>query len=228
MIFDRSRTLLGEEAFARLRAKKVAIFGLGGVGGWCAEALVRTGVRNLLLVDSDSVAPSNVNRQVMATTATIGEVKIEALSRRLKEISPDVELELQPRRYDETSAGTFALERFDFVVDAIDSIDCKMRLIRETLELENTVLLSSMGAARRFDPTRVKTSPFSQVTGDALAKALRQRLRKSGGMPVKDFTCVWSDEQLAPSDNGRLGSLMQVTAVFGLALASIIVRSARI
>ena len=226
MIFDRARTLLGEEAFERLRAKKVAIFGLGGVGGWCAEALVRTGVRNLMLVDFDSIAPSNVNRQVMATSSTIGEVKIEALSKRLKEISPDVELELQPRRYDETSAGTFALERFDFVVDAIDSIDCKMRLIREVVALERAVLLSSMGAARRFDPTRVKVTPFSKVTGDALAKALRQRFRKSGGMPEKDFTCVWSDEPPAPSADGSLGSLMQVTAVFGLAIASVIVRSA--
>ena len=226
MIFDRARTLLGEEAFERLKAKKVAIFGLGGVGGWCAEALVRTGVRNLMLVDFDSIAPSNVNRQVMATSSTIGEVKIEALSKRLKEISPDVELELQPRRYDETSAGTFALERFDFVVDAIDSIDCKMRLIREVVALERAVLLSSMGAARRFDPTRVKMTPFSKVTGDALAKALRQRFRKSGGMPEKDFTCVWSDEPPAPSADGSLGSIMQVTAVFGLVLASVIVRSA--
>ena len=227
MIFERSRTLLGDGAFRRLRDTGVAIFGLGGVGGWCAEALVRTGVRRLMLVDPDSVAASNVNRQVMATGSTIGEAKAAALARRLREISGDVALDLQPRRYDESSAGTFGLERFDYVIDAIDSLDCKALLIRETLALQRPTLLSSMGAARRFDPLRVRVSPFSKVAGDALARALRQRLRRAGGMPDRDFACVWSDEPAAPMPPGALGSLMQVTAAFGLALASQVVNAAR-
>lgn len=227
MVFERASALLGAAAFERLRNARIAIFGLGGVGGWCAEALVRTGVRRLMLVDPDRVADSNVNRQTMATAATVGEVKIEALARRLREISGDVELELRPRRYDETTAGAFGLERFDFVIDAIDSLDCKARLIREVLALDGPTLFSSMGAARRFDPLRVRATGFRQVAGDALAKALRQRLRKSGGMPDRDFTCVWSDEPSAELDAGVLGSLMQVTAVFGLALAGLVVNAVR-
>ena len=225
MIFERARSLLGDDAFRRVENARVAIFGLGGVGGWCAETLVRTGVRRMMLVDSDAVAPSNVNRQVMATPATVGQTKIEALARRLREISPAAELELRAERYDASSRGTFGLERFDFVIDAIDAIDCKVLLVREVLELGKPKLFSSMGAARRFDPTRVRASAFSRVAGDALAKALRRRFRLSGGIPDEDFTCVWSDEPPAPMPDGGLGSLMQVTAAFGVALASLVVNS---
>lgn len=225
MIFERARSLLGEDAFDRLCAANVAIFGVGGVGGWCAEALVRTGVRHLTIVDPDRVVLSNVNRQTMATSATIGQLKVEALAARLKEISPDVKLEPIARRYDETTAGTFDLECFDCVVDAIDSIDCKALLIRETLAVGRPTLFSSMGAARRFDPTRIHSTLFSRVSGDRLAKALRRRFRESGGIP--DFHCVWSDEPSASVPGGGLGSLMQVTAAFGMALASLVIDFAR-
>ena len=211
-----------------MREIRVAIFGLGGVGSWCAEALVRTGVRKFMLVDCDRVAASNVNRQAMATPATVGKVKIEAMAARMKEIEPGAEFELRPVRYDETTAGSFGLGRFDFAIDAIDSIGCKARLVREVIGCGGPELFSSMGAARRFDPTRVRTSPFSRVEGDALAKALRRTFRRTpGGMPEKDFFCVWSAEPLAELPDRSLGSLVQTTAVFGLALAALVTDSVR-
>ena len=121
-MFGRVELMLGTETLRRLKTTKVAIFGLGGVGSWCAESLVRSGVSELLLVDSDRVAETNVNRQLMATTATIGDVKVEALAKRLREINPDVKLDVRAQIYDETTADSFGLEQYDYVIDAIDSL----------------------------------------------------------------------------------------------------------
>ena len=130
---ERSRTLLGEDALSSLSRVRVAVFGLGGVGGWCAEALVRTGVRRILLVDADVVAPSNVNRQIMATPATVGRRKADALAARLAEIAPDAEIESRAVFYDEATAPSFDLGSYDYVIDAIDSVRSKALLVRSAL-----------------------------------------------------------------------------------------------
>lgn len=219
---ERSRTLLGEDALSSLSRVRVAVFGLGGVGGWCAEALVRTGVRRILLVDADVVAPSNVNRQIMATPATVGQRKADTLAARLAEIAPDAEIESRAVFYDETTAPSFDLGSYDYVIDAIDSVRSKALLIRSALAHPGATLLSSMGAAKRIDPSRVRAVEFSKIQGDGLARAVRTALRKSGGIPERDFTCVCSDEP--PLCDG-LGSVVTVTAAFGLLLASIVVRN---
>ncbi|MDY5597574.1 MAG: ThiF family adenylyltransferase, partial [Kiritimatiellia bacterium] len=182
-IFERSISLLGDEAFSRISGYRVAIFGVGGVGGWCAEALVRTGVRNITLVDDDIVAESNVNRQRQATPSTIGRMKVEALRDILLDIAPDAAIASIAERYTPASAARFdnTLDSADFVIDAIDSVDCKAHLIQrcanpavaEGGKMRRPILFSSMGAALRTDPTRVRTSPFNKVTGDGLARALR-------------------------------------------------------
>ena len=214
-IFGRTALLLGAEAvnaFARLR---VAVFGVGGVGGWCAESLVRSGVGHLTIVDSDSVCDSNVNRQVMATSRTIGQKKVDALRERLLEINPAAEVVAEARKYSAETAATFDLDGYDYVVDAIDS-------------LERPVLISSMGAARKTDPFRIRRSEFWKVQGDGLARALRRRFRQLGEFPAKKFTCVWSDEPPAPlSRGGVLGSAVHVTGMFGFALAGIVLMSSR-
>ena len=226
--FDRLGLLMGTEAvdaFARLR---VAVFGVGGVGGWCAESLMRSGVGHLTVVDSDRVCTSNVNRQVMATSRTIGQMKVEALRARLLEINPQAEVVPFARAYSAETAATFDLGDFDYVVDAIDSVRAKAHLINFVTRLERPVLISSMGAARKTDPFRIRKSEFWKVDGDGLARALRRRFRQQGEFPAKKFTCVWSDELPAPlGKGGVLGSAVHVTAMFGFALAGLVLREVK-
>ena len=218
--FSRSEALLGSEAMAQLKAARVLVVGVGGVGSWCAEALVRTGVGKITLVDDDVVAESNVNRQCPATAATIGRPKVEAMAERLKAINPGCEVEAICARY--TSSSVSSLKSFDLVIDAIDSVDCKAELILGATEA-GVPIVSSMGAALRLDPTKVKVTRFEKVEGDGLARALRQRFKKLGRFPKGKFGCVWSAERAIEQPNNRTilkGSIMPVTATFGMCLAS--------
>ena len=226
-IFSRTELLLGVEAVDALARLRVAVFGVGGVGGWCAESLVRSGVGHLTVVDSDCVCASNVNRQVMATSRTVGQMKVEALRERLLDINPVAEVLAEARVYSPETSGSFGLDGFDYVVDAIDSVAAKAHLINAVTRLERPVLVSSMGAARRTDPFRIRRSEFWKVQGDGLARALRARFRKTGEFPAKKFACVWSDEPPAPSRAGdALGSAVYVTGMFGFALAGLVLQGA--
>ena len=221
--FQRTELLLGAEAMRALAKTRVIVVGTGGVGSWCAEALARTAVGHLTLVDSDRVCASNVNRQLMATSATIGEPKVTALARRLREINPAADIKSVDGVYSADTASTFKLEEFDYVIDAIDSVADKAQLIRHALSLPSVTLFSSMGAARRLDPFRIRATEFWKVQGDGLARALRNRFRKTGEFPARKFTCVWSEEP----PRAESGTVMHVTAAFGLALASLVVRKAQ-
>ncbi len=222
--FDRLGLLMGAEAVGAFRRLRVIVF---GVGGWCAESLVRSGVGHVTVVDSDRVCASNVNRQVMATSRTVGQMKVEALRERLLEINPAAEIAAEARVYSAETSGMFGLDGFDYVVDAIDSVAAKAHLVNAVTRLARPVLVSSMGAARRTDPFRIRQSEFWKVRGDGLARALRARFRKAGAFPAKKFTCVWSDEVPAPTGaDGVLGSAVHVTAMFGFALAGLVLRGA--
>ena len=222
--FDRAERMLGGEMMNALAGLRVAAFGLGGVGSWCVESLVRSGVGHLMLVDSDTVCASNVNRQAMATTRTVGSVKAEALAERLREINPDVDLDVRQCRYCAESAAEFDFSRFDYVIDAIDSVEDKMLLIRNALASPNTTLFSSMGAAFKMDPFQIRHSAFRKVEGDGLARALRQRFKKSGGIPERQFECVWSNERREGQSFERpCGSIVHTTASFGFALAGLVI-----
>lgn len=216
--FERTAELLGARAFTALKSTKIAVFGLGGVGSWCLEALVRSGVGEFLLVDFDRVAESNVNRQLPATSKTIGEVKARVLAERMREINPEVRLEVREEKYTAENAAAFALENYDYVIDAIDSVPHKAALIRHALSLPTVTLFSSMGAGRRVDPSKVMTSEFKKIEGDGLARALRQNFKKTNLYPARKFTCVWSREQ--PRENGTIAP---VTGVFGLTLAALVI-----
>ena len=225
--FDRLGLLMGAGAVDVFKRLRVAVFGVGGVGGWCAESLVRSGVGHLMIVDSDRVCASNVNRQVMATSRTVGQMKVEALRERLLEINPAAEVAAEARVYSAETSGTFDLAGFDYVVDAIDSLRAKAHLINAVTRLARPVLVSSMGAARKTDPFRIRKSEFWKVQGDGLARALRRRFRQLGEFPAKKFTCVWSDELPAPLGEGHaLGSAVHVTGMFGFALAGLVLRAA--
>jgi len=226
-IFDRLGVLMGAEAVDAFKRLRVAVFGVGGVGGWCAESLVRSGVGHVTVVDSDRVCASNVNRQVMATSRTVGRMKVEALRERLLEINPAAEIAAEARVYSAETSAAFDLGGFDYVVDAIDSVAAKAHLINAVTRLARPVLVSSMGAARKTDPFRIRRSEFWKVQGDGLARALRARFRKTGAFPAKKFTCVWSDETPGPMGaGGVLGSAVHVTAMFGFALGGLVLRAA--
>ena len=219
--FERSIQLLGEAAFSRLQTRRVILFGVGGVGGWCAEALVRTGLRHLTIVDFDTVSTGNINRQAAATALTVGQPKAEAMRRRLLDICPDADITALNCRYTPENADIFHLSDYDYILDAIDSTECKAHLMVQALRT-NAVFFSSMGAGRKLDPTRVHIKPFKQVEGCPLARALRTRLRKTGQMPDKPFMCVYSDEQPLAGGGEGIGSLMPVVGTFGMTLASLV------
>lgn len=243
-IFSRMELLVGGGVMERLGSARVIVFGVGGVGSWCAEGLVRSGVRRLTIVDSDCVSVSNVNRQLMATARTIGRAKVEALRERLLEINPGAEIVAVRGVYTADTAERFCLDGYDYVVDAIDSLRDKALLILNACR-SGAVLFSSMGAALKLDPTRVQVAEFWRVKGCPLAAALRRRFRRGGEMPAKRFRCVFSDELLsnmggsgAPADEAELacgggrracvnGSAVHITAVYGFTLAGLVIGDIR-
>ena len=228
-IFARTELLLGEPCLARLAATRVILFGVGGVGSWCAETLVRSGIGHLTLVDGDQVMASNCNRQLPALTTTIGRNKVEVLRERLLQINPDADVQAICGRYNADTADTFGLADCDYVIDAIDSLKDKALLIRHVTSLPHTRLFSSMGAARKFDPTRIRIAEFSKVSGDPLARALRHAFKHDRLFPARKFLCVYSDEQLPnahPNPDNANGTMAHITAIFGHMLAYLVLRDA--
>ena len=194
-IFNRTQLLLGSDAMERLNSIKVIIFGVGGVGSWCAESLVRSGISHLTVVDSDRVCITNINRQLMATVKTVGQVKVEALKERLLTINPMAEIDARQQIFSEETADSFCLDSYDYIIDAIDSLKDK-RLLIEMACNTKAVFFSSMGAALKMDPTRIKVAEFWKVEGCPLARALRQRFKRLKRKPARKFLCVYSDELL--------------------------------
>jgi tRNA A37 threonylcarbamoyladenosine dehydratase len=237
-IFSRAELLLGSEAMERMAQKRVAVFGVGGVGSWCAESLVRTGIGHLMLVDADRVTVSNINRQLMATTLTVGRPKTEALRERLLTINPEADIRAVQNIFCEETAEEFDLDSFDYVIDAIDSLKDKALLLLRTCR-SRAKLFASMGAALKLDPTRIRVAEFRRIEGDPLARALRKKFKNWGEWPERRFLCVYSDELLAnqnlpqpqESDAPLLynkvqtnGSLAHITAIFGFTLAGLVVQ----
>ena len=194
-IFRRTELLLGKEMMQRLSSRRVIIFGVGGVGSWCAESLVRSGIRQLTIVDSDRVCITNINRQLMATTKTVGQVKVDVLRERLLTINPSAEITALQKIFTEETADSFDIGSYDYVIDAIDSLKDKALLILMACRL-GVKLFSSMGAALKLDPTRIQVAEFWKVKGDPLARALRNRFKRDKQFPRRKFLCVFSDELL--------------------------------
>ena len=223
-IFSRSELLLGEKAMNCIGEKRVIIFGVGGVGSWCAESLVRSGIKHLTIVDSDTVCASNINRQLMATTETIGQVKVDVLRQRLLTINPSAEITAIHEFFTAETAESFHLDCYDYIIDAIDSLKDKALLILMACET-NATFFASMGAALKLDPTRIKISEFWKIQGDPLARALRKADKREGQYPSRKFLCVYSDELIEPQGEGK-GSLVHITAIFGNMLAGLVIQDA--
>lgn len=194
-IFNRTELLVGTTIMDSIANKKVIIFGVGGVGSWCAESLIRSGIRNLTIVDSDRVCITNINRQLMATTETVGHVKVDALKERLLAINPHANIEAIQKIYCEENAEEFDLNSYDYIIDAIDSLKDKASLILQACKTP-AVFFSSMGAALKMDPSQIKVAEFWKVRGCPLGAALRKKYKRAKIKPAHRFRCVYSEELL--------------------------------
>lgn len=237
-IFARTALLLGNDVMEKLARTRVIIFGVGGVGSWCAESLIRTGIGHLTMVDFDTICASNVNRQLMATTRTVGQVKADVLRERLLEINPDAEIVAIKGLYTPETAESFGLDSYDVIIDAIDSLDNKAHLIRHACRTQ-ALFVSSMGAALKMNTQKIAVAEFWKVKGCPLAAALRRKFKKSGDLPARKFKCVYSEELLqnkeveqpaestdnpTPFFKARTnGTLAHTTAIFGFTLAGLVI-----
>ena len=210
-IFNRTELLLGMDVMQALSEVRVILFGVGGVGSWCAEGLVRSGVKHLTIVDSDRVSITNVNRQLMATTKTVGQVKVEALKNHLLEINPNAEIEAIQAIYCENTADRFDLDSYDYVVDAVDSLKDKALLILRATA-SKAKFYCSLGAALKTNPLKIKVAEFWDVRGCPLGAALRKKMKRAGTFPAHKFLCVYDDEVL---ENRGADSVGEVEDVFG-------------
>ena len=212
-----------------MEQSRVIVVGLGGVGSWCAEALVRSGLGNITIVDSDLVSETNINRQVQATSLSLGRPKTEALEERLKEINPRCKVTSFHRVFSAETAEIFGIPGMNYVIDAIDTLSCKLDLIESALA-SGKRLFSSMGMARKLDPTLLKTSDIWETSGCPLARLVREGLRKR--KIDGHFTAVYSPEQIPnhsadiERELGKIinGSSVTVTAAAGMVLASLVIR----
>ncbi len=232
---NRTELLVGADVLARLREVRVILFGVGGVGSWCAEGLVRSGVRHLTLVDADCISASNVNRQLMATPRTVGRVKVEALRERLLEIDPQAKITAMQKVFSAETASEFDLEQYDYILDAIDSLKDKGELILRGTRTP-AVFFSAMGAALKIDPAQVRVAEFWNVRGCPLGAALRKKFKQNHTWPGHKFRCVY-DEQVLPNRGTEAlsetdlfnkaqinGSLAHITAIFGMMLCGLVVQ----
>ena len=216
-MFTRTIQLIGEDGFAALQNSRVILFGVGGVGGWCAETLLRTGIGHLTIVDFDKVDTTNLNRQIVSTANNVGQSKVLEMQKRLLRIFPEADVKAIDKQYNAETANSFDLTQYDIVIDAIDMVECKALLLYKATKAGCRVY-SSMGAGRKRSTLPIRTAEFWKVQGCPLARALRTKMKKAGLMPAAKIQCVYSEEI-----SGDKGTLAPVVGVFGMTLASMVI-----
>ena len=196
--FSRTQLLLGQEGMARLSQKRVAVFGIGGVGGYVCEALVRSGIGAFDLIDDDKVCLTNLNRQIIATRKTVGQYKVEVMRDRMLEINPDAKIDIHKCFFLPENADTFPFHEYDYVVDAVDTVTAKIELILRSQKAQVPVI-SAMGAGNKLDAGRLKIADIYETKVCPLARVMRRELKKRH---VKSLKVVYSDEQpIRPSED---------------------------
>ena len=227
--FSRTELLLGNDAMDKLAASRVAIFGVGGVGGYALEALVRSGVGHIHLIDSDTVSESNLNRQIIATRDTVGQKKTEAAKSRALSINPEIEITASDVFYSAETAEMFDLTKYDYVIDAIDSVTSKLHLIENATNCK-TPIISSMGAGNKLDPCAFEVADISKTSVCPLARVMRTELRRRG---INHLKVVYSKEEpiraVVKDENEKItrhapGSIAFVPSVVGLIIASEVIK----
>ncbi len=223
--FSRTELLLGAEGISRLKNSSVAVFGVGGVGSYTAEALARSGIGNIALIDNDTVNVTNINRQIIALQSTVGMLKTEAAKARILDINPNCNVKLYSCFY---TGNEFPLDEFDYIADAIDSVTTKLNLIENAIKL-NIPIISSMGTGNKLDPTKLVVTDISKTEMCPLAKIVRTELRKRG---INHHTVVYSTEKplahkaISDEESGNrktIGSVSYVPSVAGLIMAGRII-----
>ena len=227
MQFSRTALLLGEAGVEKLKKARVAVFGVGGVGGYAVEALARSGVGTLDLIDKDVVSASNINRQIIALHSTLGQYKTDVAAARAKDINPDIKVRCHHLFYLPETAERFDFSNFDYVVDAIDTVSGKIALI-ENAKRCNVPVISSMGAGNKLDPTKFEVADISKTTVCPLARVMRRELKKRG---IENVKVVYSKEEPLPSvlmdeetEKAVPGSVAFVPSVVGLILAGEVIK----
>lgn len=230
--FERTEILIGAEGVARLAASHVFLAGLGGVGSWCAEALARAGIGHLTLVDHDQVAVSNINRQLPALLSTVGRDKAEVMAQRIADINPDCRLDIRTEFIDPDNVAAMLPADLDYVVDCIDSLNCKVALI-VTAYRRGLRVASSMGAGNKLDVSRVRLGDIGRTEVCPLAREVRHRLKRQG--ISKGILTVYSDEPGRPprppeaTSHGRAravnGTIAYLPPLFGLMLAGAVIQN---
>ena len=233
--YSRTRFLLGDAGMEKLKNAHVAVFGLGGVGGYVAEALARSGVGTLTLVDHDTISLSNLNRQILATRDTVGMAKVDAAAQRVAAIDPDIRVYARKIFYLPETAGEFDFTEYDYVVDAIDTVTGKLMLV-QAAQAAGTPIISSMGTGNKLDPTGFRVGDISQTRVCPLARIIRKECKKRG---IAKLKVVWSEEDpisctLPPDDpawaelpegrNALPGSVCFVPAAAGMVIAGAVVK----
>lgn len=213
---ERTKNLIGEKALEKLANSKVAIFGIGGVGGYVAEALARLGICEIDLIDNDVINLSNLNRQIVAFHSTIGKYKVDVMKNRILDILPEAKVNCFKVFFDEDSKDKFDFAKYDYVIDAIDSVKSKLLLI-EICKCKNVSIISSMGTGNKLDPTKFEIADISKTSVCPLARVMRVELKKRG---IKNLKVLYSKE--APIKNGSRipSSISFVPPVAGLIIAS--------
>ena len=220
MKFQRLKLLIGEENFSKLNASTVAIFGVGGVGSFAVEALARSGIGHLILIDRDNIDATNINRQIHALNSTVGKSKVEVMRERILDINPAAQVDtIQKFFLPGENVEDFFICRYDYVVDAIDTLTAKIFLVEEC-NRRGIKIISSMGAGNKLGATRFKVSDIFQTSVDPVAKIMRKKFRERG---IKNLKVVWSDEMPLPVKN-FIGSVAFVPSVAGLILAGEVVK----
>ena len=218
--FHRLKLLIGEEKFSKLTSATVAIFGVGGVGSFTVEALARSGVGHLVLIDKDNIDETNINRQIHALTSTVGKSKVEVMRKRILDINPAAKVDtIQKIFLPGEHVEDFFICRYDYAVDAIDTLTAKIFLVEECGR-RGIKIISSMGAGNKLDATRFKVADIFQTSTDPVAKIMRKKLKERG---IKNLKVVWSDEPPLPVKD-FIGSTAFVPSVAGLILAGEVVK----
>lgn len=188
--FSRTELLFGKEAMDKLQNSRVAVFGIGGVGGYVCEALVRSGVYHFDLIDDDQVCLTNLNRQIIATHKTVGQYKVDVMRERILEINPDADVSVHKCFFLPENADEFPFEEYDYVVDAVDTVTAKIELVMKAQE-KGVPIISSMGAGNKLDPSAFKVADIYKTRVDPLARVMRREMKKRG---VKKLKVVYSEE----------------------------------
>lgn len=218
--FERTINLIGNDAFEKLCHSKVAIFGVGGVGGYVLEGLVRSGVGNIDIYDNDEIDITNINRQIIALHSTIGEKKVDVAKKRALDINPEININTYQVFYDESTSSNINLKEYDYIVDAIDTVKSKLELIKKANEA-GVNIISSMGTGKKIDPTKFEIADISKTSVCPLAKVIRKELRKTN---IKKLKVLYSTEKPINNEDNITTSIAFVPSVAGLIIAGEVVK----